>query len=453
MAFCGCSALKTLVLPDRILSVGSYAFAGCQAWKDVRVPASLTFLGAGAYSNTRLAVLDLPASLNRVPEDAFYNCRQLHHITLHDRVTHLHQDAFSECGALEQIVVHAPAPPTFVSYISTGCEEPSGGEEATEDVHPAEDEDSASEPAGDGNKEESPFAEVPRGGNGPTVFVPLASVGLYETSEIWKDFNILPAESVRDPYLRVWADTKNNHTLSRSYSSVAAVIEDAACVVVEGHNLNGFLQAGIHACSGVFSIDSVKPFDANGRASVYVHYRLERTDLHVTDTLVLNASGIERRMLLKLSGYITAHAGTAEDPLTIDELQILQKRALNRTLATRHHTSCGNQHQSLVPDKLYVRGVVKEESLPVWNDENKYVSYVSFALGDDGCGGNSLLCDLALANSIPLTEGDILPFDTVTLRLNGVSGKNPSHTRFATNATKYYDILDIVDVSPPVWMK
>lgn len=57
------SGLKTIVIPNGVESIGSYAFSGCNSLSSISLPESLTKIGVGAFNNTNLSEIILPASL------------------------------------------------------------------------------------------------------------------------------------------------------------------------------------------------------------------------------------------------------------------------------------------------------------------------------------------------------------------------------------------------------
>ena len=45
-AFCDCSSLTSITIPDSITSIGSYAFYGCSGLKQIKIPLSVNALGS-----------------------------------------------------------------------------------------------------------------------------------------------------------------------------------------------------------------------------------------------------------------------------------------------------------------------------------------------------------------------------------------------------------------------
>ncbi|MBQ4063791.1 MAG: leucine-rich repeat domain-containing protein, partial [Bacteroidaceae bacterium] len=77
-AFCGCTALSSILLPEGVKSLGAWAFRGCTALERVVLPASLNDIRNGAFWEcSSLATLALPSSVVSVEEQALRGCLSL----------------------------------------------------------------------------------------------------------------------------------------------------------------------------------------------------------------------------------------------------------------------------------------------------------------------------------------------------------------------------------------
>lgn len=140
-AFAGCSALKSVTLPEGLESIGERAFADCSALKSVTLPAGLESIGRAAFSGCdgitditlpfvgayaddaegRLGYIfgdllnsnkNVPASLRtvvltggtQIPARAFEECSNLGSVTLPAGLESIGERAFAGCSALEGIV-------------------------------------------------------------------------------------------------------------------------------------------------------------------------------------------------------------------------------------------------------------------------------------------------------------------------------------------------------------
>lgn len=77
--FSGCYALKSILLPLMLKSIGVEAFKGCD-FKEITIPEGVTVIG----------------------DEAFATCESLEYVSLPDSMETLHNGLFSGCGKLKQ---------------------------------------------------------------------------------------------------------------------------------------------------------------------------------------------------------------------------------------------------------------------------------------------------------------------------------------------------------------
>lgn len=97
--FASCSALKTIVWPSTMKSIGDAAFeyAGLET---LTLPEGFNSLGERCFKNSKLVNVVLPNSLTEIPREAFYNCRRLRTVQMSDNVTSIGVSAFDNCAYL-----------------------------------------------------------------------------------------------------------------------------------------------------------------------------------------------------------------------------------------------------------------------------------------------------------------------------------------------------------------
>ncbi|MDR0568920.1 MAG: leucine-rich repeat domain-containing protein [Spirochaetaceae bacterium] len=75
-AFEKCTGLTNIVLPEGLASIKKSAFAGCTGLRGVAFPLSLTGIGANAFSRcTGITSVSLPQNVSVIGEQAFEKCR------------------------------------------------------------------------------------------------------------------------------------------------------------------------------------------------------------------------------------------------------------------------------------------------------------------------------------------------------------------------------------------
>ena len=107
-AFSGCSGLTSVTIPDSVTSIGEGAFGGCRGLTSVTIPASVTNIGNGAFSNCRgLTSVTIPDGVTRIGDSTFYYCIGLTSVTIPASVTSIGEHAFSWCHGLTSVTIPA----------------------------------------------------------------------------------------------------------------------------------------------------------------------------------------------------------------------------------------------------------------------------------------------------------------------------------------------------------
>lgn len=81
-ALADCVSLKSFTVPSGVDSVGERAFSGCTALESVSLPDTLTYIGFGAFENTALTELTIPASVTKIQSGIVSSCNQLVSLTV-----------------------------------------------------------------------------------------------------------------------------------------------------------------------------------------------------------------------------------------------------------------------------------------------------------------------------------------------------------------------------------
>ena len=116
-AFCNCSGLTSITIPDGVTSIGNYAFSGCTGLTSIAIPDGVTSIGDLAFSGcTGLTSVTIPDGVTSIGERTFYNCTGLTSVTIPDGVTSIGDYAFCDFTGLTSITI-----PDGVTSIGRGA--------------------------------------------------------------------------------------------------------------------------------------------------------------------------------------------------------------------------------------------------------------------------------------------------------------------------------------------
>lgn len=102
-ALAGCTHLTTLVLPETLTGIGSYAFSG-SGLTEVVVPQGVVTIGEGAWAQCH-ALTTVSLNAPEVPAHAFMGDSLLTSVTLGKQVKTIGKSAFNGCSALDSITL------------------------------------------------------------------------------------------------------------------------------------------------------------------------------------------------------------------------------------------------------------------------------------------------------------------------------------------------------------
>ena len=120
--------LADLVVPDGVMSIGSYAFYTCTNFTSVTIPNSVTSIAATAFygcsgltnvtipsrwalsslfanSYTKILSVNVPSGSTSVVNGAFKGCVALEDVSIPDTVTSIGDEAFYNCSSLQQLTL------------------------------------------------------------------------------------------------------------------------------------------------------------------------------------------------------------------------------------------------------------------------------------------------------------------------------------------------------------
>ena len=110
------SGCKNTVIPNSVISIDC-AFCGCSELTSISIPNSVTTIGFFAFDGCRnLTSITIPASVTSIRNSAFRNCSSFTSISIPNTVTTIGDEAFRGCSGLTEIVMIGTTPPSLGSY-------------------------------------------------------------------------------------------------------------------------------------------------------------------------------------------------------------------------------------------------------------------------------------------------------------------------------------------------
>ena len=127
--FYKCKSLKKVTIPKGVISIGKCAFWKCSSLMDLNMPDTLTIIEEGAFCQctslekiiipkgvigigksvfrecSSLKYLKMPNTLTDIGKRAFYGCSSLKEIKMPDSLTDIGEQAFYNCTSLEKVTI------------------------------------------------------------------------------------------------------------------------------------------------------------------------------------------------------------------------------------------------------------------------------------------------------------------------------------------------------------
>ena len=103
-AFSGCSALKSIKLPDKITVINDSVFANCKSLANVEIAESVLKIGCSAFSECdAITDINIPCNVTCIESKAFFGCDSLENINFGSNVQTIGSYAFYMCNNLSEI--------------------------------------------------------------------------------------------------------------------------------------------------------------------------------------------------------------------------------------------------------------------------------------------------------------------------------------------------------------
>ena len=113
-------SLRSVILPEGILSIGTWAFGYLENLDSITLPSTLQTIDADAFYGSGLKAVTIPAGVTTMGGQAFQNCDKLTSVTFEEGLTVIGTSAFTNCTALPEITIPASMQ-TISSGAFTGC--------------------------------------------------------------------------------------------------------------------------------------------------------------------------------------------------------------------------------------------------------------------------------------------------------------------------------------------
>ncbi len=103
-AFCRCTTLRNITLPNTLKEIGHHAFFGCISLESITLPQQTEKLGMGCFEScTSLKEAHLSDSLIILPDSCFRSCISLKSIVISQNTTEIEKFCFCGCSSLDYV--------------------------------------------------------------------------------------------------------------------------------------------------------------------------------------------------------------------------------------------------------------------------------------------------------------------------------------------------------------
>ena len=105
-SFANCTSLQNIVIPNSVTSIGAYVFSYCQNIKSVTLSSKLKIIEDGLFLGCDLlSSIIIPNGASSIGNNAFCNCVALEHVIIPDSVVQIGDSAFAACYKLNDLTM------------------------------------------------------------------------------------------------------------------------------------------------------------------------------------------------------------------------------------------------------------------------------------------------------------------------------------------------------------
>ena len=99
------SLVSEVDLPNSITRIGDDAFYECDELVSIDLPQSVAYIGYNAFSKTDLTSVEIPSSVTEIMGNCFGGCEHLHSVKLPNTIVCIGDGAFMDCTSLTDFVI------------------------------------------------------------------------------------------------------------------------------------------------------------------------------------------------------------------------------------------------------------------------------------------------------------------------------------------------------------
>ena len=114
-AFIKCPNLTSVVMRGPVKAIREYTFLECKKLSDVELPASVQWIGSKAFRMTAITTMVIPDRVATIGYMAFNSCDSLTSVTIGESVDSIATYAFGGCPNLSKVVCKALTPPKLAA--------------------------------------------------------------------------------------------------------------------------------------------------------------------------------------------------------------------------------------------------------------------------------------------------------------------------------------------------